>query len=62
MNTVRVDPKLIPECDYDRGCAVLYASITRLLADPVRRREFEEWEKQYLAAKETGKTGRRCRA
>lgn len=61
MDTVRIDPKLIPDCDYDRGCAVLYASITRLLANPQRRQEFEEWEREYLARKEAaGKTGRRC--
>ncbi len=49
MDKVRIDPKLIPDYVYDEGCRVLYASITRLLADPKRRQEFEEWEAEYIA-------------
>lgn len=53
---VRIDPTLIPDCDYDLACSVLYASISRALADPKTRQEYEAWKKEYIAqtARERG--------
>lgn len=46
---VRIDPAQVSDCDYDLACAVLYSSISRALADPALRREYEEWKEQEAA-------------
>ena len=40
----RIDPDKIPDVDYELGCRVLAASIKRILADPVKRAQYEEWK------------------
>lgn len=47
--TVRIDPTLVPDCDYDRACAALYQSITQALDDPKLRQEYEDWKKKNAA-------------
>lgn len=42
----KIDPALVPECDYERACRVLNVSVRRALADPKRRAEFEEWKRK----------------
>ncbi len=49
LETVRIDPALVPDCDYDRACAALYQSITQALADPKLRQEYEDWKKKNAA-------------
>ena len=51
---VHIDPKEIPDVDYELGCRVLAASIRRILADPAKRAECEAWK----AAREKGSVGR----
>ncbi|MBO5567792.1 MAG: hypothetical protein J6A79_02435 [Clostridia bacterium] len=46
---VRVDPSLVPDCEYDLICASLYASISAALSDPKLRAEYEEWKKNNAA-------------
>lgn len=51
MNAVHIDPSRIPDCDYDLACTVLFSSISRALADPKLRQEYEEWKEKRNAAK-----------
>lgn len=46
---VRVDPSLVPDCEYDLICASLYASISMALSNPKLREEYEEWKKNNAA-------------
>lgn len=50
MGTIRIDPAAVPDSDYDLACRVLYASISRAMADPALRREYEEWRAERIAA------------
>ena len=45
LEDCHIDPKKIPNVDYEIGCSVLAASIRRLLADPKIRAEYEAWKK-----------------
>ena len=40
----KIDPKSVPQSDYDRACKLLYACIKRALADPVLRADYEMWK------------------
>ena len=51
MNTVRIDPAKVPDCDFELGCRTLYSCITRALADPRLRQEYEDWKERYHAEK-----------
>lgn len=42
----RINPALIPDYIWDRGCALLYKSITEALANPALRQEYENWIKE----------------
>lgn len=41
---VHINPAQVSDCDYDLACAVLYSSISRALADPALRQEYEAWK------------------
>lgn len=49
-HNVHIDPKELSDSDYQVACAVLNASIRRLLKDPKKRAEFEEWKKKRREA------------
>ena len=49
LDTVRIDPALVPDCEYDLICADLYASITEAFANPQLRQEYEDWKKKNAA-------------
>ena len=49
QGAVRVDPALVPDCEYDRICASLYESISMALANPKLRAEYEAWKKENAA-------------
>lgn len=51
MIEVRIDPKLIPDFEYDRACTILSASISVALSNPDLRREYEEWKSDYIKTK-----------
>ena len=51
----QIDPKLIPDFEWDRACAVLVSGINRALADPERRADYElfrtnreEWNRKHM--------------
>ena len=46
-----IDPKKVPNCDYDIGCAILARIIKRALEDPVNRADYEAWRKTYVPRK-----------
>ncbi len=56
MDTVRIDPKLIPDYVWDESCRVLYSCITRALSDPKLRQEYEAFEAEYLASHNASET------
>jgi len=51
MDGVKINPKSIADVDMNLGCRALKSCIERMLADPAKRAEFEEW-KQRRAAQE----------
>lgn len=42
----RINLGLIPDYIRDKGCALLYKSITEALANPALRQEYENWKKE----------------
>ena len=49
QGAIRVDPALVPDCDYDLACTVLFSSISRALANPKLRAEYEAWKIENAA-------------
>ena len=43
--TIRIDPNLISDADYEIGCRVLCSAVRAYFAKPGVREEFEEWLK-----------------
>lgn len=43
----KIDPTLIPNCEWDRICSELDKSIRAALSDPVLRAEYDEWKRQH---------------
>ena len=48
---VKIDPKSVPNVDYEEACRILCSSIRLALSDPVLRKEFVEWTKIKSAEK-----------
>ena len=46
MNTVKIEPSLIPAEEYQTACAILASSIRLALSDPAKRKEYEEWKQR----------------
>ena len=43
--TIRIDPNLISDADYEIGCRVLDKAVRAYFAKPGVREEYEEWLK-----------------
>lgn len=41
--SVHIDPKKVPNADYDTGCLILCGAVRAFFSDPARRRAYEEW-------------------
>lgn len=44
MEAVKVNPKEIPDADYDVGCSILATSVRRFFEQPGVQEEFEKWK------------------
>lgn len=57
METVRIDPALVPNRAWDEACRILRESITAALADPKLRAEYEAFKVRYAAEKAAREVG-----
>lgn len=46
VQAVRVDPKEIPDSDYEVGCSILASSVRCFFERPGIKEEYEEWLKK----------------
>lgn len=44
-----IDPKQVPDYAYDIACTILFSSISRALADPKLKAEYEAWKRSRSA-------------
>lgn len=42
---VIIDPRAVPQEEYQAACSVLASSIRLALADPAKRAEYEDWKR-----------------
>lgn len=42
---VVIDPRAVPQEEYQTACSVLASSIRLALADPAKRAEYEDWKR-----------------
>lgn len=48
--TPKIDPAKVPDYAWDSGCRILQQCIRQALADPVLRKDFEDWKARRASA------------
>jgi hypothetical protein len=46
---VTIDPRLVPDGEWQTACSILAASIRLALADPAKREDYERWKAERRA-------------
>lgn len=41
-----IDPRAVPQGEYQTACSVLASSVRIALADPAKKAEYEEWKQR----------------